>query len=429
MAANTQQQNAQLQQMMAQWQAQQAAQALRKQDLDFMRSLEKIAYCPVTGGSGATWTYAVGSTAYFDLPVMPSGFAKGLLIKYNFTSVKPATGAAATYAVNQAAPYNIFSEIQVQFNGTQARLHPYFLKVLDQTKGFARGERNRVIAGNNDATIAANIVGTTPIVVNSDNLWQGQIYLPLNAINEDTVAGCLPVSGAGTHAQLKLTTPANFMGADPLIYPINTTGGTGAAVTVAGTISVDMVFLDGTTMMSPILLPPPPSIYGPTGQYYWEPPGTPLNAGSISRFLLQNKMEHWYMCSIILDGVQSTTFSTHSNISNFELTGDPTGSQKLKSWNVSNNVPIYDYYDRDVRRPFGQDLDPGVILWVAAPGRGTVDSDNKMGHLALNCYPGGFPTTTHSYTTTSTSATNFTPRVETFLYSLNHAGLGLQQVG
>jgi hypothetical protein len=429
MATNVNQNQAQLQQFMQQYQAQQAAAALRKQDLDFMRSLEQIAYCPVTGGSGATATYTVGTTLYFDLPIVPSGFAKGLLIKYNFTSVKPATGSSATYAVNQAAPWNIFSEIQVQYNGTQARLHPYFLKILDQTKGFGRGERNRIIAGNNDATIAANIVGTTPIVVNTDNLWQGQMYLPLNAISEDSVAGILPASGAGTHAQLKLTTPANFMGADPLQYPVATTGGTSASVAAVGTISVDMVYLNGMTLDGPTLLPPPPSVYGPTGQYYWEPAGTPLNAGSISRFVVQNKMQHMFMASIIIDGVQSSTFSTHSNISNFELTGDPTGSQKLKSWNVSNNISIYDYYDRDIRRMIGQDLDPGVILWVAGPIRGVVDADNRLGNLPLNMYPGGFPTATHSYTVTSTSSTNFTPRIETFLYSLNHQGLGLQQVG
>ena len=425
--AAQQTQQIQLNQFMQQYQAQQAAAALRKQDLDFMRSLEKIAYCPVTGGSGVTATYTVGTTLYFDLPVVPSGFAKGLLIKYNFTSVKPATAGGAAYALNQAAQWAIFSEIQVQYNGTQIRTHPYFLKVLDMTRGRMAGAQNKVLSGNNDATIAATICGATPIVVNTDNLWQGQFYLPLNALSEDIVAGILPASGAGTHAQLKLTTPANFMGADPLINPITGTGGASPSVAVTGTVSVDMVYLDGSTMSGPQLLPPPPSVYGPTLQYYWEPSGTPLNAAALNRFIIQNKMEHYYVCSLLIDGVQSATFATIGNITSFEMTGDPTGSQKLKSWNVSNNIPIADYFDRDIRRKILQDLDPGVILWVAAPVRGTVNASNRMGQQSLNMYPGGFPTCTLGYNPAAVG-TVATARTETFLLSMNHQGLGLQQV-
>ena len=429
MAATAQQhQQAQLQQFMQEYQAQQAAQALRKQDLDFMRSLEQIAYCPITGGQGATANYVVGNTLYFDLPVVPSGFAKGLLITYNLT-VTPATGTGAAYAVNKAAPWSIFSEMQIQYNGTQARTHPYFLKVQDMLKGWLRGAQNAVLAGNNDSTIAANVVGSTPIVVNTGNSWQGKIYFPLNAISDDDVAGILPASGAGTHAQLKLTIPSNFMGNDPLINPVATTAGTGAAVTATGTINVDMVYLSGINMDSPALLPPPPSVYGPTLQYYWEPSGTPLLAGAMSRFIIQNKMEHWYVVSLIIDGNQSSNFCNLSNINAFELTGDPTGSQKLKSWNVSNNISIFDYFDRDIRRRVGQDLDPGVIVWAAAPIRGTVDASNRLGMQKLNMYPGGYPTATVGVNVASVgSPSGYSPRVETFLLSRNKQGLGLQQV-
>ncbi len=409
--------------------AQQQQQALRKQDLDFMRSLEQIAACPVTGGSGQTATYAVGSTFYFDLPVMPSGFAKGLLIKYNFTSVKPATGTAAAYALTQAAQWAIFSEINLQYNGAQIRTHPYFLKIQDMLRGRMAGAQNKVLAGNNDSVVAASICSSTPIVINADNVWQGQFYLPLNALSEDDVRGLLPASGAGTHAQLKLTTPANFMGNDPLINPIYNVSGTGASVAAVGTISVDMVYLDGHTLDSPSLLPPPPSVYGPTLQYYWEPSLTPVNTNAMSRQTVTNKMKHHVMASVVIDGAQSNLFSTWANLTQFELTGDATGSQKLKSWNVSNNVPIADYWDREIRRKILQDLDPGVILWVASPIRGTVNASNRMGQLALNMYPGGFPTATHGYNVvTPGSPTGYSARVETFLLSENVKGLGLQQV-
>ena len=431
MATMTQAQfNAQQQQQALQaFMAREQQNALRKQDLDFMRSLEQIAACPVTGGSGTTAAYTVGSTIYFDLPVMPSGFAKGLLIKYNFTSVLPATGTSATYALNKAAQFAIFSEIALQYNGGQIRTHPYFLKVQDQIKGFLRGAQNGVLAGQNDSYVSNLINGATPITVNAANVWQGQMYLPLNALSEDDVKGILPVSGAGTHAQLKLTTPANFMGNDPLINPIATTGGTGAAVTATGTISVDMIYLTGSDLESPQLLAPPPSVYGPTLQYFWEPSLSPLLTNAISRQTVTNKMRHHLMCSIVIDGAQSTDFAKWSNVTQFELTGDATGSQKLKSWNVSNNVPVSDYFDREIRRRIGQDLDEGVILWVASPVRGTVNASNRMGNMAANMYPGGFPTLTHGYNVvTPGSPTGYSPRVETFLVSENAKGLGLQQV-
>lgn len=429
--ANTTPQQAEYTQMLQQWKAQQAAAARRKQDLDFMRSLEQFAYCPVTGGNGATATYSTGTTLYFDLPPVPSGFAKGLIIKYNL-AVKPATAGGASYSANPAAPWNIFSEIQVQYNGTQIRTHPYFLKIMDVSKGFLRGAQNRVLAGNNDATMAANIVGTTGLTVNTDNTWQGQIYLPFNALSEDSVAGLLPVSGSGTHAQLKLTTPAAFLGNDPLINPVSATGGSSPSITIetTSTISVDMVYLNGMTLDGPTLLPPPPSIYGPTAQYYWEPSGTSLSTNAMSRYIIQNKMQHFMVVTIILDGNQSSAFTALSNLNSFELTGDPTGSQKLMSYNVSNNIPIYDFFDRFVRRRQGQDFDPGVIPWIIAPARGTVNSSNRMGSQALNMYPGGFPTATYGVNVTTVgSPSGYSARTETFLLSLNHQGLGLQQVG
>ncbi len=407
---------------------QQQQQALRKQDLDFMRSLEQVLSCPITGGNGTTANYVVGSTLYFDIPVQPSGFAKGFIIKYNLT-VTPATAGGASYAVNAAKAFAIFSEIQVQFNGMQARLHPYLLKVQDMVKGFLRGAQNDVLAGNKDSTIQQNIVGSTPVVVNTANTWQGQFYLPLNALSEDDVKGILPVSGAGTHPQLKFTTPASFMGNDPLIYPIAGSGGTTPSVAVTGTVSVDMVFLDGHNLDAPSLLSPPPSVYGPTLQYYWEPSLSPLQVNAFSTQTISSKMKHHYIVSVIIDGVQSNQFAQWSNINAFELTGDYGRSQKLKSWNVSNNVSIYDFFDREVRRRIGQDLDPGVILWACSPVRGTVNASNRMGTMAANMYPGGFPTLSHSYQVVAPgSPTGYSPRVETFLISENRDGLKLQNI-
>lgn len=395
----------------------------------FMRqSVEKVAYMPVTGGSGVSATYTSGGTTlYFDFPAVP-GFAKGIIINYNLT-VTPNAGTNATYAAAPAAPFSIFSELQVLYNGPQVRTHPYFLKVLDQLKGFQTGAQNRVLAGNADTTWTSTINGATPIVVGSANTWKGKIYLPLNALGHDTVPGVLPVSGVGNKAQLKLTC-ATLVGMDPLLNVLIPTGGTGhGSSTITGTINCEMVYVDGVTMDSPA----PLSLNWmnePTLQYYWDTPLTPFNATVIQRQTISTKLKHWYVVSIIIDAQQSTNFATISNIVGFELGPDQVGQQTFMNYNISNNVPVDDYEDRLIRRPFGQDLDPGVIVWVAAPGRGVIDATNRNGTQTLNMYPGGFPAATHAYQVTAVSGQGAvagfaapTARVETFLISENSAGL------
>ena len=398
-----------------------AAQMIIKANRAFMRkALERVAPCEVASGSGITANYSAGQTLTFKFPTVGSAFAKGLLITYNL-SVTPATGTGATYAANAAAPWNIFSELDVNYNGAQAKTHPYLFKLLDILKGFQKGAQNAVLSGNNDATIAAQIVGTTPLTVGSANTWQGKMLMPLNVLGEDTVPGLLPMMGVGNQAEIKLTCAPSFMGLDPLLNPVANTGGTGNAVAVTGTVNVDCIFLDGSNMDSNVGLTL--SLAGePTIQYFWDTPLSPLPQGLLQRQHISTLLEHWYVISLVIDGAQSSKFSTVGNLAQFELSPDSVGQDKFKSWNVANNVSVYDYYDR-MRRKYGQDLDEGVIVWVDAPGAGIVDTDARNGQQVLNMRDGGFPATTHGYLVNSVSSTNIAPRVETFLISMNYAGL------
>ena len=403
--------------------------AIIAQNRAFMRgSLERTAYCPVTGGSGTSATYSPGTTLYFDLPVVGSGYAVALLITYN---VYVQLSNAGTYTVNAAAPWNIFSEIKLDYGNTQVRTHPYFLKVLDQLEGYQRGAQNKVLAGNNDATIAGQIVGSTPIVANGStyNQWQGKILLRLNPLGKDSVPGVLPIMGVGNKPQLKLTCASSFIGNDPLLNPLSnsSTGAAtiGSAAPQLSSINVDCIYLDGSNMAGPAPLQLNLSSE-PTMQYIWDAPLTPFSAGSIQRQRFITLLEHWFVVSVVIDGGQSNTFATISNFTGFELSPDGTGQNVFKNWNISNNVSIYDYFDREVRRVHGQDLDPGVILWVDAPGRGITNPDNRHGHQVLNMQPnGGFTAATHAYQmgTVTSSTSGLTPRVETFLVSMNYDGL------
>lgn len=396
----------------------------------FMRqSLEKVAYAPVTGGSGTTATYSTGTTLYFDLPRVP-GYAKGILITYNLT-VTPASGAGATYAVNKAAPFNIFQKIELDYNGPQIVTHPYFAcKVMDQLVGFERGAQNAIIAGQNNNAVATQIVGSTPIVVGSGNTWQGKMYVRLNALGNDTVPGVLPLNGIGNTPQLRLTCVTNFIGQDPLLNPIAPVAGTSHSATVTGNINVDVVYLDGTNMD----VPTPLTLawqQEPTIQYTWEAPLTPFNAGSTNQVkTIGSKLKHWYAVAVIIDANQANQFAALSNLTGFGLSPDTQGTQFFEAWNLANNISIFDYYDRRVRRVFGQDVDDGVIPWVAGPNRNIINSDNRNGIQWLNMQQGGYPAATHLYQVGSVSGQSTidgfvaaTPRVEMFLVSENPAGL------
>lgn len=401
--------------------AQAQQQAIVKANRHFMRkALERYAAAPLASGAGFSANYTVGQTLIFNFPTVGSAYAKGLLITYNLT-VTPATGTGATYAANAGAPWNIFSELDINYNGAQIKTHPIVLKYMDMLRGFGKGQQNDVIAGNKVTAIENQIVGTTPLVVGSGNTWQGKMYVPLNALGEDTVPGVIPMMGVGNQAQIKLTCPSNFMGLDPLLFPVANTGGTGNAVTATGTVNIDVVYMDGSNMDSNVGLTL--SLDGePTVQWFWDTPLSPLPQGLLQRQHISTLLEHWYAISIVIDGLQSTKFAAVTNLAQFELSPDSVGQNKFMSLNVANNISVYDYYDR-FRRMTGQDLDEGVIVWVAAPTRGVIDSDNRAGMQVLNMRDGGFPATTHGYLVNSVSSTNFTPRVETFLISMNYEGL------
>lgn len=424
----------------------------------FMRqSIERIAYCPVSGGSGVTATFVPGTTLYFDLPVVGGGYAKALLVTYNLT-VTEATGTSAAYVPSVAAPFNLFQELQVVYNGAQCRMHPYVLKVVEEVQGYAKYiPQNGIPAGFNRVTAIDNQIGfiggagfiqDVPQVTTAvgANTWQGKILLRLNAIGEDTVPGVLPVMGVGNKPQIKLTCAASMLGNDPLLNPTTASGGTaGWATTVSGTVNVDMVYLDGTSMSNPsgIALD---ITQEPTLQYYWDTPLNPLSANLLMRQHIATLLEHWYVISVVIDGNNNIVgpdnypgsrnhFAQISNLQQLQLSADSVGQQNFFNFNVSNNVSIYDYYDRLIRRVHGVDLDPGVVLWVDAPARGVLDPDNRNGIQALNMQPGGYPAATHAYFVGSTGgATSATyvagapfavPRVETFLISMNYAGLKL----
>lgn len=419
-----QQQQQYIASMSPQMQAIYHQEAMNMANADFMRnSVEQPIYCPVTGGSGTSAAYTPGSTLNFDLP-NTDGYAKALLIRYSL-QVTPATGVAATYATTKAAQWAIFNRIVLNYGGQQINTHPYFLKLLDMAIGQMAGAQNQVLVGLNDSNIAAQIVDTTPLVVGSANTWQGFMLLRLNPIGDESPFGLLPLNGQGNTPQLQLSCPNSLYGADPLLNAVCSGGsGSGQALTVSGTVKVDCITLDGTNMESISAKTLSGLIGMPTMQYGWESSLTPFNPNLLNTFTIKTKLEHWLMAAIIIDGQQSTSFiSNYSNLTSFGLAADPTFRHFFYNANISNNIPIYDFFDRQ-RRQLRQDLDEGVLLWVNGPGRGVVNATNRNGSQYLNCYADGFPGATHGYQVGAVG-TVCTPRVELFMVSKNRQGLSV----
>lgn len=420
----------------------------QKDNRAFMRrSIERFAYMPASGGSGNTQAYTAGTTLVYDFPVVGGGYAKGILIRFSI-NLTFAAGTGATYALNPGSPFNIFQELQVVYNGQQIRIHPYIIKLLDQTAGYAKyPQQNGVLQGLQQSATVNTFEGVTPNTgttvqnyfngaVSGTTTWVGAMYLPLNAIGMDTVPGLLPVMGVGNKPQLKLVCASAFMGNDPLLNPVYASGGSaGWSVTInqgASTfVSCDLVYQDGTTLNDP---------NGaslditnePTLQMYWDTPLNPLSAGLLMRQHISTLLEHVYVFTVLIDAQTLGKFSTINNITSMQLSADAVGQQNFYSFNIANNIPVGDYYDRMIRRVHGQDLDEGVFAFVDAPARGIVDSDDRSGVQTLNMQPGGYPATTHAYQVTAVSGLTTVdggpkpvPRVECFLISLNYQGLRL----
>lgn len=405
--------------------------AVQSNNRDFMRrSIQKIAYCPVAGGSGITANYVAGNALVFDLPVIGGGYAVGLLVSYNLTLT-----STNNPFPTPAAPFNLFQELDLNYNGAQIRTHPYTIKLLSQARGHLWLPQFGVPPGFNSVpTIQAQLNGT-PSGANGAT-WVGKMYLPFNALAWDSVPGILPVMGVGNKPQLKLFCASSTIGPDPLLNPLAPSVNTSTATFgTTGTVNVDMVYLDGTNLTSPTPLQANIT-QEPTLQWYWDTPLNPLNANLLQRQHIATLLEHWYVWSVVIDGNQSGTFANPNapiatgNIVAMDLSPDSVGQINFVKYGLNTNISIMDFYERR-RQEKVQDLDYGVIPWIEAPIRSIPDPDNHNGTQALNMRPGGYPATTHAYQVNSVNAafpgfanfSNITPRVETFLISMNYDGL------
>lgn len=404
--------------------AQQAASARRAANLAFLSgAYRRKAVCPPASGAGVNQTYVAGNTLIYDVPTANGAYLDSVLVECSLT-VNPATGTAATYALNAGAPYNLIDYIQIEYNGVQARLRPLLMKWVSQLQGYERSQPSQVNSGQSVSWLQNTIWGSPfAITVNTANPWNFWFRVPLRMFPR-SLAGALPIMSDSTKCQIKLQLSGNAMGNDPLTAAVANTGGTGANVVVGGTIAVVAEYRDGTNLFQTQALSP--SLNGePTVQYYVDSQLNPLTAGTIIRKRLDVKQPHLYVLSVIVDGQQSTKFSANSNIAALELDQDFAGQNAFFRYGTSgSNISVQHFFEELQDMAFGQSLDEGVIPWVPGPAYLGTNPDNLEGASYLNMASGGWTDTSIGVQVSAVNGVaNITARVETYEISLNPLGL------
>lgn len=404
--------------------AAQAASARRAANLAFLSgAIRKKAVCAPASGAGVNQAYSSGQTLIYDVPTASGAYLDSILVECALT-VNPATGAAATYSLNAGAPFNLIDYLVIEYNGVQARLRPLLMKWVAQLQGYERAQPSQVNSGQTVSWLQSTIWGAPfGLTVATNNVWNFWFRVPLRLFPR-SMAGSLPIMSDSTKCQIKLQLSGNAMGNDPLTAAVANTGGTGASVTVGGTIAVVAEYRDGTNLFQTQALSP--SLNGePTVQYFVDSQLNPLTAGTVLRKRLDVKQPHLYVISVVVDGQQSTKFAANSNLAALELDSDFAGQNAFFRYGVSgSNISVQHFYEELQDNFIGQSLDEGVIPWVPGPGYLGTNPDNLEGASYLNMASGGWTDTTIGVQVGAVNGVaNITSRIETYEVSLNPLGL------
>lgn len=392
----------------------------RKRNAQYLYSvIRKFAICPPASGAGTNQSYSAGSTLIYDVPTANGAFLESIIFICALTVTLGGTGGS--FAVNAGAPLTLFDNVEVTYNGTQAKTKPFILRYLEMERGYGRDIASKVVAGTSVTTLQNAFYSTFPTVTGA-NTWNFYFPMRLRMIPH-SAAGMLPIMGDSTKAQIKLVCASNPLGVDPILNTVAQTGVTSPTLSVSGTVQAVAVFTDGTTYLSrnPLSLDLTDE---PTCQMFIDRQLNPLSANLMNRTRIDTKLRHYYMISVIVDGQQSTKFAALTNIAGLELDEDSVGQNKLMSvGSGSSNLPLYlrDYMHRN---DIGQDVDEGVIVWVNGPGSNALSSDNRdaLGILNMMGADGWTDANIGVQVNAVGAVAGITPRVETFLVSLNPAG-------
>lgn len=389
----------------------------------YMRNtVRKRAVAVQSSGGAYTQNWSAGAALNFTIPSAQNAFLEGFFVRHQLT-VTPATGTAAAYALNAAAPLSLYDNITVNYNGVQHRFRPYILKTWQQMQKYlGYPVPYSPVAGQTIATRTAYRNSGNPLTVGSGNNWTHEFYVPMNMLHPQDARGLLPIMGGETTAQVILTCAPQVLGADPVLNTIAITTGTGHAVTVTGTVQVIAVYRDGTNYLSPTLLGVDLSGLG-TVQFQQDIALTGITAGNVYRQKLSIMDELRWVFLTLIDGNQSNKFATDGNIQVLEFAKDSTGANAFWRVGTGTNMSIQEFY-LDQFMGIGQDTDEGIVPLVAGPITNEADVANLEGTSYLNSTVTGWTDARYGVQFGSVGGVaGITPRVEVHSIFVNSRGL------
>lgn len=346
---------------------------------------------PYSGG-GFTPAIAAGTQYTFNVNTASNAMVEGFFIRAIFT-LNPATGTAAAYAKNAGAPLNVIDNIQIVYGNVVQNFRPYILRTLAMMGGkTAPPTPSTVLIGQSVATVGTYVNGGQAITVNTNNVWDFDLYVSLAPIRRNDWFGLLPGMGGETQLQVQITTATSFqVGADPEYNVVSAVSGTGHAIVVAGTLAVIARYRDGTTRRSPVLrrleVAGEASVHFLRDQTLMNITAGTVFSGTIG---IKSSEIPWVLLTLI-DGQSSTKFSSWANTAILQETADAVGNNIIWKTGTGTNMSQYLVpYDLE-RRIFEQDLDEGIVPIVKAPVSNVNDPDNMDGQDFLNTLPSGYP--------------------------------------
>ena len=344
-------------------------------------------------------------------------------IKCNLTVNYTAAGTSPTIALNAGAPWNSIFSVTVTYGNQIFQVNPYLFTIAAMMEGRLAMPPGQIISGGYVDSDVQAMLYTSPNIAAGDNTWIFSIKIPLTMIHKELVNGLIPLGGTGTRLEVSIQSNPSFVGVDPLNNVISTNG----TIAVSGTYDVTFwtrgadspSFTNpiGPNLLTPYLYPYP-MIIQPASL-------NPLTAGSKMGKTLSIPYQVFRLVNIVIDGNQSDKFSSASNLQAYEL--DKADSDKAVIFrydltDASASEPMVHYFQK-VRESYSQDLPPGVLVYDPAT-ENIVNPSNMNGDAYLNLTGSGYPAARQRFQVgTVGGVSGITPRVETFAYILNDAGL------
>ena len=334
-----------------------------------------------------------------------------------------ANATSPVISLNAGAPWNSIYSVTITYGNPILQVNPYLFTIAAMMQGKLAMPPGQIISGGYvDADVQA-MMYTTPTINAGTNNWLFSIRIPMTMLHPELVNGLIPLGGTGTKLEVSIQSNPSFVGVDPLNNVISTNG----TIAVTGTYSVtfwtrgadspSFTNAVGPQVITPYLYPYP-MIIQPASL-------NPLTAGSKMGKTLSIPYQVFKLINIVIDGNQSDKFASASNLQAFELDKADSDKAVLFRYDLTDSSasePMTNYF-RKIRDNYHQDLPPGVLVYDPIV-ENVVNADNLNGDAYLNLTASGYPAARQRFQVGSVGAiSGITPRVETFAYILNDAGL------